>query len=168
MKYVDQLAPETLNRDILAYTREYLETLKSFYTRTFKAAVNKINEITQSFHPEDLRELERNYGNKTLEEFVTNKKTFDYFIEHKGDMIQIKDPIYRDPTHRFIKAHFYAPRKMLAGRFIPTLWVNVLVIWFMTIILYVLLYYRVLKKFLDYTERLTQKNRHQPSPHPVK
>jgi ABC-type multidrug transport system ATPase subunit len=168
MKYVDQLSPETINKEILVYTREYLETLKNFYSRTFKAAVKKINEITQSFHVEDLRELERNYGNKTLEEFVTNKKTFDYFIEHKGDMIQIKDPIYRDPTHGFIKAHFYAPRKMLAGRFIPTLWVNVLVIWFMTIILYVLLYYRVLKKFLDYAERLTQKFRHQPSPHPVK
>lgn len=168
MKYVEQLTPGTMNKEILEYTREYLQTLKNFYSQTFKAAVNKINEITQSFNLKELQELERKYGNRTLEEFVTNKKTFDYFIEHKGDMIQIKDPIYRDPTNRFIKAHFYAPRKMLAGRFVPTLWVNVLVIWYMTIILYVCLYYRVLKKFLDHTERLTQKNIHQPSPHPVK
>ena len=100
------------------------------------------------------------HSNKTLEEFVTNKKTFDYFIEYKGDMIQVRDPIYRDPTHKFIKAHFYAPRKMIAGIFVPTLWVNVMVIWFMTLMLYILLYFRVFKKFLDYTERITQKNHH--------
>jgi ABC-type multidrug transport system ATPase subunit len=164
MKYVDKLSSETITREILAYTREYLQTLKNFYSQTFKAAVKKINEITQSFDLEELRQLERKYGNRTLEEFVTNKKTFDYYIEHKGDMIQVKDPIYRDPTHRFIKAHFYAPRKMLAGSFVATLWVNVMVIWFMTIILYVSLYYRLLKKFMDYTERLTQKNYHQRSP----
>jgi ABC-type multidrug transport system ATPase subunit len=158
MKYVDQLNPETINGDILEYTREYLQTLKDFYARTFKAAVKKINEITLSYDLERLQELERIHGNKTLEEFVTNKKTFDYFIESKSEMIQVKDPIYRDPTSRFIKAHFYAPRKMLAGRFIPTLWINVMVIWFMTIILYILLYYRVLKRLLEYSEQLSYRD----------
>jgi hypothetical protein len=72
-------------------------------------------------------------------------------------MIQVRDPIYRDPTNRFIKAHFYAPRKMIFGTYFPTLWVNVLVIWFMTGMLYVLLYYRVLKNILDYFERISRK-----------
>jgi hypothetical protein len=60
-----------------------------------------------------------------------------------------------DPTNKFIKAHFYAPRKMVAGIFIPTLWINIVVIWMMTFGLYLLLYFRVLKKVLDFFERLT-------------
>jgi hypothetical protein len=40
---------------------------------------------------------------------------------------------------------------MIAGTFVPTLWVNVMMIWFMTILLYVLLYFRVFKKLLDST-----------------
>ncbi|MCK4879178.1 MAG: ABC transporter permease, partial [Bacteroidales bacterium] len=157
MKYVDQLTTESINQEILSYTREYLQTLKDFYSKTFKAAVYKINEITQSFNLDELQELERRHANKTLEEFVTNNKTFDYFTEFNGDMIQVRDPIYLDPTHKFGKAHFYAPRKMIAGAFVPTLWVNVMVIWAMTIFLYILLYFRALKKFLDFMEQLSSR-----------
>jgi len=157
MKYLDHLSPETVNEEVLAYTEEYLNTLKAFYLKTYKAAVNKIDEITLSFNLDELQALKRNHANKTLEEFVTNKKTFDYFTEFEGDMIQLRDPIYRDPSNKFVKAHFYAPRKMIAGIFVPTIWVNVLVIWLMTAGLYILLYFRVLKKVNDYIERLSQK-----------
>jgi len=155
MKYVDQLNPESINKEILAYTGEYLQSLKEFYSKTFKEAVTEVNKITQTFNLKELKELERKHNNNTLEEFVSNNKTFDYFTEYKGDMIQKRDPIYLDPTHPFVKAHFYAPRKQIAGAFVPTLWVNVMVIWFMTICLYILLYFRVLKKFLDFLERLS-------------
>ncbi len=153
MKYVDQLVPGSVNRETLEYTREYLQALKDFYSATFKIAFTKVEEIKRSFDLEELQELERRHTNNTLEEFVTNKKTVDYFTEYKGDMIQKKDPIYLDPTKKFIKAHFYAPRKMIAGAFVLTIWVNVMVIWLMTLGLYVLLYFRVLKKFLDLMER---------------
>ncbi len=159
MKYLDQLTPEAINREILDYTREYLQTLKNFYSKTFKGAVTEINKIIGSFDLAELSELERNHSNKSLEEFVTNNKSFDYFTEIKGDMIQKRDPIYLDPTHRFVKAHFYAPRKMIAGVFIPTIWVNIMVIWVMTLCLYILLYFRVLKGLLDILERTTPKKK---------
>ena len=155
MKYVDQLTSDAVNREVLEYTREYLETLKDFYSKTFKGAVKKINQIIGSFDLDELSELEQNYSNNSLEEFVTNNKSFDYFTETKGDMIQKRDPIYLDPTNKFIKAHFYAPRKMIAGIFIPTIWINIMVIWVMTFGLYVLLYFRVLKRLLDFMERTT-------------
>jgi hypothetical protein len=44
---------------------------------------------------------------------------------------------------------------MIAGKFVPTIWVNIMVIWLMTIMLYALLYYRVLKKILDRLEGST-------------
>ena len=160
MKYLDQLFPGAVNREVLEYTREYLQSLKEFYSATFKKAVTRENEIIESFDQEELRALERRHANKRLEEFVTNNKTVSYFTEFKGDMIQKRDLIYLDPTHKFIKAHFYAPRKMVAGTFIQTIWVNIMVIWMMTIALYILLYYRVLKKFLDSMERSFSRKTH--------
>jgi len=157
MKYLDQLTPGTINPEILSYTREYLQSLKNFYAYTFKLAISRIDEITRSYKQDELAELERNNSNKMLKEFVTNNKSFDYYTEYNGDMIQKRDPIYQDPTHKFVKAHFYAPRKMIAGTFVPTIWVNVLVIWFMTLMLYTLLYFRVLKKMLDLMEQLSPK-----------
>jgi len=159
MKYVEQLTINNINEEILEYTREYLQTLKNFYTKTFKATVTQVNQLVQSQDLAELKILEREHTNKSLEEFVTNNKTFDYFTETKGDMIQKRDPIYMDPTNRFIKAHFYAPQKMIAGVFIPTIWVNIMVIWVMTLCLYILLYFRVLKGLLDFMERSTTKRK---------
>jgi ABC transport system ATP-binding/permease protein len=75
-------------------------------------------------------------------------------VENKGELIQKIDPIYLDPTHPFLKAHFYAPRKQLFGNFYPTFWVNIIVIWVSTIMLFTALYYRLLKRLLDFFENL--------------
>jgi len=156
MKFRDQLYPGQINQEMITYTREYLETLQEFYRETFRNATGEIDKITKSFDKEELQKIKRNNHNKTLEEFVTNNKSLDYYTEfkRKGEMIQKKDPIYLDPTHNFIKAHFYAPRKMIAGEFVPTLWVNVAVIWLMILVSYILLYFRILKKLLDLFEQL--------------
>jgi hypothetical protein len=154
MKYLDSLYPDQLSPEILGYTKEYLTALKQFYINTFHAAVTGKDELTRTFDLEDYNREKRRYSNEKLEEMVTNNKSLNFYIEYRGDMIQNRDPIYLDPTQPFIKAHFYAPRKKLAGEFIPTIWINIMVIWFMTLILYLLLYFRILKKVLDFLERI--------------
>ena len=60
----------------------------------------------------------------------------------------------------FIKAHFYAPRKRIFGVYAGTLAVNTGVIWVMTAILYLLLYFRVLYRILDSSVKLKKAWRH--------
>jgi len=64
-----------------------------------------------------------------------------------------------DPEHKLIKAHFYAPRKQVFGNFFSTFAVNITVIWIMTLIFYMILYYRLLKKFLDFFEQFSHRNK---------
>jgi hypothetical protein len=154
LKEVDELYPGRADDQVLALTEEYLQALKDFYSETYRVAHAQKNRITEQFDLEVLQQLKRVHSNDKLEEFVTNKNVFERITEYRGNLIQKYDPIYSDPTHPFIKAHFYAPRKMVFGSFIPTIWVNVIVIWFMTLVLYILLYYRVLKRILDHTERI--------------
>jgi hypothetical protein len=54
-----------------------------------------------------------------------------------------------DSKYPFIRAHFYAPEKQFFGMKVQTYTVNVIVLWIMTFFLYLVLYFRLLKKFLD-------------------
>ena len=152
----DRLLPESFTQEDLDYTREYLENLQQFYRDILKKANADFDRITRDMDKEELNGMIRDHTNKRLTEFVRNSKSFKTYTEYKkkGDMIQKRDPIYLDPTSPFIKAHFYAPRKMIFGSFVETLWVNVMVIWLMTAGLYLLLYFRVLKRIMDWFERV--------------
>ena len=62
-----------------------------------------------------------------------------------------------DPQHNFIKAHFYSPFKRICGYEIDTYWVNIIVLWFITLIIYFVLYFRLLKKLLESGETIIGK-----------
>ncbi len=114
--------------------------------------MKKPHQIKSSF-----LELKRSYHNEKLTEFVENNNELVRIIEYKGRLFQKIDPIYLDPVHPFIKAHFYAPRKMLFGNYYSTFWVNTAVIWTFSLVLYLMLYFRVLKRILDFLEQISSK-----------
>ena len=59
-----------------------------------------------------------------------------------------------DPEFSFVKSHFYAPVKKVFGIEVDTLTMNVIVLWLTTGLLYLALYFRLLKKLLDSGEIL--------------
>jgi hypothetical protein len=101
--------------------------------------------------------LKIRYHNEKLTEFVENNNELDKIIEYKGRLYQKMDPIYLDPEPGFIKAHFYAPRKMVFGNYYSTFAVNAIIIWCFTLMLYLILYFRLLKRFLDLLEQLSSR-----------
>ena len=96
--------------------------------------------------------LKKENQNTRLAEFVTNSNDLRNIIEYNGELFQKSDPIYQEPDTRFIKSHFYSPYKMLLGAQIDTFWMNILVIWFSIVTLYIALYYRWFRKILNYGE----------------
>ena len=102
--------------------------------------------------------LRDNYANESLEEFVTNKNESSKIIEFKGEIIQKLEPIYMDPKFKFIRAHFYSPTKQIFGKKLDTFIMNVIVLWVITILLYLILYFRLLKKLLESGEVFIGRN----------
>jgi hypothetical protein len=96
--------------------------------------------------------LKRAHYNEKLADFVKNSNEINRIIEYHDELIQKIDPVFKDPDSKFVKAHFYAPRKQVFGKYYDTFWVNFVVIWVMSIILYIVLYFRLLRKFLDFLE----------------
>ncbi len=81
-----------------------------------------IRELQKTASDKDnFLELKRRYHNEKLTEFVENNNELDKIIEYKGKLYQKMDPIYLDPESGFIKAHFYAPRKMVFGELLQHL-----------------------------------------------
>ena len=143
-----------ISSEVINYGLNYLQEIRDFYSRLYKQVYNRKNEIRSSEDKEFIAGLKRAHHNESLEEFVTNKNEFKRIVEYKGELIQKTDPIYLDSVNKLIKAHFYAPRKQFFGVFMPTIWVNIIVIWFMSVLLFMAVYYRLLKRLLDYFENL--------------
>jgi len=160
--YINMLYPEKVTEEILDSTRHYIDALNHFYIRVYNKANRERDNIISSLQktPEAKQEflrLKRTSNNERLEEFVTNSGETDRIVEYEGRLFQKIDPIYMDPEGKFIKAHFYAPHKKLFGHYYPTYWVNIGVIWLMTIMLYIALHFRLLRKLIDRSNRWGEK-----------
>jgi ABC-type multidrug transport system ATPase subunit len=150
--YLDYLTPEKVTPDVIDAAMTYTERIRQYYILYSNKAQDMKDILISKFQNEDSKaflKLRDSYANESLEEFVTNKNEAQKVIEFKGELIQKLDPIYMDPKYNFVKAHFYAPVKLIFGATVPTFTVNVIVLWAMTIILYFVLYFRLLKKLLD-------------------
>jgi ABC-type multidrug transport system ATPase subunit len=160
--HLNELTIENINDAALDDANTYLDQLNRYYIKLYNKANNfkdeRISGMQQTAKDKELfLELKRRNANESLEEFATNSNEVERIVEYDGELSQKVDPIYLDPTSPMIKSHFYAPRKMVFGAYFSTFWVNVCVIWFTTILLFIALYYRLLLKLLDYLEQLSEK-----------
>jgi ABC-type multidrug transport system ATPase subunit len=160
--YVDSLYMDGLNSRILAATDELTLLINRIYIKIYNEANdrrdNLIRDMQRSPEGKELFQLlKRNYHNDKLTEFVENNNEIVRIIEYKGKLYQKIDPIYMAPEEKFIKAHFYAPYKRVFGNLYDTFWINTIVIWIFSIAMFVILYFRGLKKLLDFVEQLSER-----------
>jgi hypothetical protein len=167
-KYIDfdqlnYLNPSDCDALVIRKTREYIRSVNRLYIKTYNRANDERDKIIRSYQSTDeakelFIQLKRDHYNDRLEEFVENSNEPVRIVEYKGRLIQKIDPIYLDPENNLLKAHFYAPQKKFFGNYYKTFWVNALVIWMMSIGIYIVLYFRGLRKLLDAFENLNSSN----------
>jgi ABC-type multidrug transport system ATPase subunit/uncharacterized tellurite resistance protein B-like protein len=138
-------------------THEFLEALKKFYVVKYnKADKEKDAKITQMTNTRE-KELQfeafkNSYQNEAIGELVKNMSETHRIIEKDGKLIQKIYPIYKDPDPDHwvdFDAQFYMPAKHFLNRNIDTLYFNLGVIWSMTIVLAIALYFEWLRKVID-------------------
>ncbi len=157
---LDSLYYNKLTPGVLKTTRDYISNINRLYIRVYNLENDKRDKLIRDMQStpekkEAFLKLKREYYNERLAEFVENSDEVIRIIEYKGHLYQKIDPIYLDPESKFLKAHFYAPRKYIFGKYFSTYWVNICVIWFMSLLLYIVLYFRLLKRLLEYIENLS-------------
>ncbi len=160
---LDKLELSSFNEELANQVTEYLNNVQQYYIKAYNIASNEkdavISAITKKIGPEEFMRVKNEYENESLSDLVKNSNTLeDKILESNGELIQRTEPIFLDPSKdTFIRAHFYAPRKAIFGNYFDTYWVNMIVIWCMTLSLVIALYFDLLKKLIDGAEALVSK-----------
>ncbi len=158
---LDKLTSEGFNNKIYELLFSHLEKLKDSYSNRFVAASNKkekmINYAMSKYGKDQYNNLQDKYINESISDIVRKVFEKNKILRDGDKLIQNVDPIYLLPEPSFaldFRAHFFAPKKFFAGKFFETLWFNISVVWLFTILLYIVLYYDLLRKSFNAFEEL--------------
>lgn len=135
----------------------FQEHLKQFYIKRYNAAdqikEKLIRQYTDTPEKEEAFEKFREtYHNEAIAELVKNLSETHRIIEKDGKLIQKIYPIYKDPDPEHIvdfDAQFYMPAKHFLRSNVDTFWFNLDVIWSMTLVMAILLYFDILRRIID-------------------
>ncbi|PIQ14651.1 MAG: ABC transporter [Flavobacteriales bacterium CG18_big_fil_WC_8_21_14_2_50_32_9] len=157
---LENLFPEKITQHVIIETENYFYELNRHYLQLYKAANQKKDALATKLNADSVSkaifiEMKNDYTNDALSDFVKNKNDLNRILELDGHLYQKIDPIYLQPEG--IRAHFYAPVKVVLGNKIPTFWFNTIIIWLMSISLMISLYFDWLKKVIDGIGKLMEK-----------
>jgi hypothetical protein len=152
---VDLLQTGKFDSTVYVKTKEFLSVLRKYYAirannakkdrETLIASMTDTPEKKKLFSAMKLR-----YENESVTNMVENSNELNRIVEWRGRLIQKFYPIYFEdhrPRNRFdFQANFYVPTKYFVGEIYDTFYFNLSVIWIMAVVLYLTLYFDLLKR----------------------
>ncbi len=155
---------ETVNDNTIKELKEAIIKVKKYYSEKYDKAVKDKDEWMAKFQQTEAGKAEYQAlltanQNKKLEDLVKNISTdLDPVVEDGGKLVASTDPIFRDGTNEhFIRSHFFAPTKNVFGKVYSTYSVNIFVLWMMSFLLLITLYFDVLRKLLKNISAISNK-----------
>jgi ABC transport system ATP-binding/permease protein len=154
---VDKLEVGKFDSALYVKTHKFLATLKEYYGIRYSSAMNDKEKLMASMtdSPERRKQLDdmnKKYQNESVIRMVENSSDPVRIAEWRGELVQKIYPIYFNdhrPTHLLdFRENFYVPEKYFWGKKFDTLYFNITIIWIMTVLLYIALYFEGLKKLV--------------------
>ncbi len=159
---IEQLTEAEFDRETLLATRNFIRALNKFYISKNNDAIKKKESIIQVLNetPEKskaFRELRANNKNESVAALVKNVTEQHRIVEVEGKLIRKLSPIYITPIdYRHLldfRTQFYTFEKYFLGAYFPTFWFNISMIWFMSFVLFLMLYFDILRRIINYKFR---------------
>ena len=141
----------------------FLAGFKKYYQEAYNAVVSRREKMVFELESNkaanyDLNEYKNKYFNESLADLVQNISEKNRILEFDGQLIQQLNPIFMDPKPTWIgdyRAHFYSPEKNFFGFQMSTFLFNMIIIWLMTLVLYIALYFEWLRKAIKLFENVS-------------
>lgn len=131
-----------------------LQYMKEYYDRQYRL-YNKIqdnmvvNYLKTEKHKVLFTQTRKAYHNYSISNLVRHKNSVFKIQEHEHRLIQKIDPIYRAHKTNMkwyeYRTHFFCAQKNILGFELPTFWANIIMIWVLNIIFFILLYFNIAK-----------------------
>jgi ABC-type multidrug transport system ATPase subunit len=159
----ERLTINALNETATGEIKDYLKELDSFFSsKKMKAAAERDNIYDdlviqlggKETGKEALIQLKNDYRNESLADLTLNRKEINKIVERNNRLIRKSTPVYMHPTSLIGRAQFYAPEKNIGKTSFDSLWFNITVIWISSIILFLTLYYDLIKKVVTFFENI--------------
>ncbi len=140
-------------------TLSYIDRLQEHYKNQFKTVNEEKDHILSEMQrtaekTKQYQQFYDGYYNKYLGSFARNTYLSNQLVRIGNHYVQKVDPIYLDPQHPSFfnfRTHFLAPAKSFIGQSIPTFWFNILILWFFAVVMYVALYFELIKRVFTFT-----------------
>jgi hypothetical protein len=140
-----------------------LEDINAFLNNCKITLANQLGEIKNienniydnlylKFNNDDKELLEfkqKNYNN-SIADYVLRNNEFKKLIIEDEQIIRKAEPIYYIAENKFGRAHFYAPEKRIGQFLIDTFFFNTIILWIISLFLYVFLITDSLKIFINF------------------
>lgn len=158
-EFIKKLTIQEFSHDVYQECYDFLVTINKQYHNSYLYYLNEKDEVYNSLQTElggkeEFIAYKNKYYNNQLAAIVKNNKEMIQFYEYNQNLIKLKDPIFMMPVCRNGRAHFYAPVKRVVNYYIDTFWFNILLVWIVTSLLFVVLYFDVLFQVIKYVENI--------------
>jgi ABC transport system ATP-binding/permease protein len=148
----DDLIPARFTQAIADSAKKYLKQIQDYQIRQNDQLRNAKDQLVREIHAEKgkdyLFSLKQHHHNRALEELVLNISAKELFRETRNGIMQKVAPIYKKPDFDYGRSHFLSSEKRLAGIAISTLHFNLAMIWLMSLLLYLALYFDWIRKII--------------------
>ena len=138
---------------------EQIETnIHEHYIDAFNISNEKkealISNMIEQKGENEFRRLKNRYENESLSDMVRNSNSKDRILVTKTSIIRLFEPVFiYSEKENMLDAPLFSARKNFMGTEMDTLPVNIIVIWMMTILLYIFLYFDLFRKLINFRKR---------------
>ncbi len=154
MPGLEKLSAENFDIRIVEPSKSYLDSMSRYYSSRLTDMSTRrdarYEELVAAMGSDAVYKFKQEYYNDNLADLVLNKATENKIIEGDGQLIRKKDPVYMKPLSKAGRAHFYSPVKRLGSLEVDTFWFNFAVIWGMSLMLYFMLLFDLLKRGINF------------------
>jgi ABC transport system ATP-binding/permease protein len=147
MKFDDQTANAALR---------HADSLRLWFRKEWAGNLSQrdslVNTVISAKGREALMALREKHHNEGIADMVLNRNFVDKVYETDDMILQKADPVYMAPGSTCGRSHFYAPYKRIGSLRISTLIFNAMAMWVLCGLLFVALYFNLLRKIIDLIE----------------
>lgn len=154
----DECIDNILHKQNYLQINYFLLKLQQQYSKLYEQSKVKIERYILNKGKGNYTKLEGKYVNESLRNVVTNRNEFNKILRYEGELIQKVDQMYQDsPSNGFFSSQLYSPFKYIFGYRFSTYAANMLILWMISLLAYVILYFDLVKK-LTTLKRIQFKN----------
>jgi ABC-type multidrug transport system ATPase subunit len=146
------LNTDRFNPAVADLTEHWLDSLAGRFKAVRNINVMKKDSVTAALIAKigkgAFLDLKENFTNKRLREILLDEYNTEKSIETSNKIIQKYEPVYMKPVSNNGRAHVYAPYKKIGKMSVDTFRFNIIVLWLVSLVLYLVLYFKFFKKVL--------------------